>query len=70
MGKVASSTLLRTFKLSNNNITKNKSIYELRNQFKDNYKYSEQEIDLIEDIDFMKHFYSPDEIHYYKNKYT
>lgn len=56
--------------LENSNLTKHKKINELYESFKKNYKYSENEINLIKNIDFMKKFYTENEINSFINKYN
>ena len=52
------------------NLTNNKPIYNLYNDFKKNYKYSNEEINLIKSIDFMKKFYTQTEIDTFIKKYN
>ena len=40
--------------IKNKNLTSKKEIYNLYNDYKKNYKYSDEEINLIKSIDFMK----------------
>lgn len=56
--------------IKNSNLTNNKPIYNLYNDFKKNYKYSDEEINLIKNIDFMKKFYTQTEIDTFIKKYN
>lgn len=57
-------------KFKNSNLTSNKPIYNLYNNFKKKYKYSKEEITLIKNIDFMKKFYTNEEIDNFIKKYN
>jgi hypothetical protein len=57
-------------KLINRNLTNKKLIFELYNQFKNKYNYDIDDINLISNIDFMKHFYTDDEISTFIAKYN
>ena len=58
------------FEITNKNLTENKKIYELYLKFKNEYKYSDEEIKLIDNIDHLIHFYSKKEIEDFKRKYN
>tara|TARA_Y100000768_G_scaffold337593_1_gene279829 strand:- start:1014 stop:1727 length:714 start_codon:yes stop_codon:yes gene_type:complete len=57
-------------KFKNSNLTSNKPVYNLYNNFKKKYKYSKEEITLIKNIDFMKKFYTNEEIDNFIKKYN
>jgi len=57
-------------KLKSENLTNQKNIYDLYTLFKKNYKYSDEEINLIKEIDFMKKYYTEDEITKFIKKYN
>uniref|UniRef100_A0A6C0EF78 Sulfotransferase domain-containing protein n=1 Tax=viral metagenome TaxID=1070528 RepID=A0A6C0EF78_9ZZZZ len=59
---ILSTIFNRKINIISDNLTNNKDIYELYENFKKTYKYSEEEINLIKNIDFMKHFYLDIEI--------
>jgi hypothetical protein len=52
------------------NLTSQKNIYQLYKKFSLEYKYTEEEINLIKNIDFMKKFYTDEEINKFIKKYT
>jgi len=57
-------------KIKKHNLTKRKPIYNLYNDFKKKYKYSDEEINIIKSIDFMKKFYTQTEIDTFIQKYN
>lgn len=57
-------------KLVKGNITNEKKKYTLYQEFKQHYVYSQEEIDLINGIDFMQHFYTPEERYEYLSSYV
>jgi hypothetical protein len=59
---ILSTIFNRKINIISDNLTNNKDIYELYENFKKTYKYSEEEINLIKNIYFMKHFYLDIEI--------
>lgn len=50
------------FKLVSKNLSETKPAYILHERFKEYYKYSKKETTMIKNIDFMKHFYTEDEL--------
>ena len=56
--------------LLSDNLTSNKSIYQLYNIFKKKYKYSNDEIEIIKNINYMIYFYSEYEINEFIFKYS
>ncbi len=57
-------------KIKKGNLTESKPIYNLYNNFKKKYKYSDEEINLIKSINFMKKFYTQTEIDTFIQKYN
>lgn len=66
---ILSNIFNRKINIISDNLTNNKDIYELYENFKKTYKYSEEEINLIKNIDFMKHFYLDIEIDKFIKKF-
>ena len=55
--------------LKNANVSKNKTYHETYEMFKKNYKYTKIEQRIINKIDHMSYFYSPEEIKSFEDKY-
>ena len=69
-GNILSNIFNKDISIKKQNLTLRKPIVpELMEKFKRDYKYSQEEIDLIEESDTMTYFYTDQENEYFKDKY-
>lgn len=68
-GNILSNIFDYKIQLVSKNLTKQKPLHSLYEKFKKHYKYSKEEIKMIKKIDFIKHFYTKDEINKIIKKY-
>ena len=70
-GYILSNIFNEDISIPKKNLTSRKHIIpELMEKFKRYYKYSQEEIDLIEESDTMNYFYTVQENEHFKNRYT
>ena len=55
--------------INKSNITEKKPVFDIYNKFKKEYKYSDEEIKIIDNIDHFLYFYDSNEIENFKKKY-
>jgi len=67
--KILSNIFGREIILKSSNVSKDKVYNKLYKQFRKNYKYTKEEIQIIDTTDHLSYFYTPDEIEGFKNNY-
>ena len=68
-GNILSNIFNIKIELQTKNLTEKKKFFDIYNKFKKEYKYSDEEIKIIDNIDHFLYFYTSNEIENFKKKY-
>ena len=68
--KILSNIFKKNIIIKSQNLSNNKVYKNIYTKFKKQYKYSDKEKEIIDNIDHFQHFYNPKEREYLKKKYS